>query len=359
MGEFLLYDYREGTKKARYDGDALGDNGFGTVFSNGLGPQFSGDTSFLTGMPSAPFVTQNPEPSISETFSSRIKMNNLRQEPQKYYRQGMPLFLFNPHNGLDEGSFDIFSIPNLNYYLEMAFLYKMERGQLTPRGEYGESPRQKQLELFEGYPTTIAEFERTIFPYGIMASSLEPTEIRKKWIASTLSGEATLVTNIWGDVGVGDYLYLKVVEKENDLDSLINFNGQRLGEATQGSFLQVVPHVDRGLRKPVRCIDFKNPGPEDADFYAKEHVRQRVYHTKANGLVDWEEGAKEGSESNLVTEFYTQGILYKIGRVLRLETSFPSQTGINEAMRSFQGWNDLKDHYITIEVFSHPTMWNF
>lgn len=357
MGEVLLYDYQEGIKRGR-DGLPLGNNGFGANFSEGLGG-FADGMDFLTGAPSNPLINQNPEPSISETFSVRIKMNNLRGEPQKYYRQGMPLFLFNPKNGLDEGTFDIFTIPNLNYYLEMAFLYKNERGQMTPRGHYGESPRQKQLQFFEGYPTTIEEFGRMILPFGIMASSLEPTEIRKRWIASTVTGEATLVTNIWGDLGVGDTVGLKVVEKKNDLDSLVNFSGQRLGEATQGSFLQVVPHVDRGLAKPVRCTNFKKPGPEDMDFYSKQHVQQRVYATKANGLVDWENGAFPDSTSNLVTDFYTQGIYYRLGRVIRLETSFPAQTDIDEAMRSFQGWNDLKDNYVTIEVYPHPQMWNF
>jgi hypothetical protein len=358
MSEVLLYDYREkGPVKRRIDGTPVGNNVFGTVFTDGLGPAFGGDMGFLTGVPSAPFVNQNPEPSISELFSSRIKMNHLRGEPQKYYRQGMPLFLFKPMNTLSEGTFDIFAIPNLNYYLEMAFLFKEERGLLSPRGQYGKSPRKKQLEFYDGYPTTVSEFGEMIYPYGIMTSSLEPTEIRKRWIASGLQGETTMVTNIWGEVEVGDIVGLKVVETENNLDSLINFNGQRLGEATQGKFLQVVPHIDRGLAKPVRCTNFKNPGPKDMDFYSKQYVRQKVYDT-SGGFVDWEKPLR-GKDSNLVADFYTQGIYYKLGRVLRVETSFPNQSDIDEAMRSFQGWNNLKDHYITIETHPHPQMWNF
>lgn len=330
---------------------------FGSPFGFGTSP-FQMGVGFPPQIPADMVTNENPDTTTSQKITHRLDINALRDGTQMHYEPGMPLLLYRAEQDINRNSYTVFTLQNINFYLEMAYLYMTERDKIPGRGHFAASPREGTLSWYSGYPTTVDEFCETVKPLGILESSDGAEGIRKRRVGTLVSGESNEVPNLWGNVTTGDMIGLKVAVVENTLEALYNPNGQGVAEPTPGKFLQVIPHVEKGLLKPIQCTNYKEPAPNDLDFYQSTAISQVKYNTDANGRVDWSAGKASDEYTPLEIDIYTQGAFIKIGRVKRVKGDIPGSGDINRAIRMYASWNELnRRSTLDIEVSPNQLLW--
>jgi hypothetical protein len=214
------------------------------------------------------------------------------------------------------------------------------------------------------WPVTIEQFTRTIYPLGVIRSFNDKKGVRKRRVAWQMEGRKTLPNLLapvpYGKTATypGTMMYagpdanVRLVVRSYDtaFRGRVGLSGKLEASATPGKFLQVKFGWEWGCRSPIHCTKLGEPQRGDLDFIDSMVIEQDIYgpdNYGPEGLINFrKEPLKQ--KSILQVDLYQGGMAYELGTVHRVDKN-PNTDDIELALRSFDGWERLKQ-YSTMEL---------
>lgn len=307
---------------------------------------------------SAPRVVTNNNPEFTgQPFVSTIKLNALSDDTQKKYAEGDCIFLYKPNRGISEQTYTGYSIWNLNYYLEMA--YVKSKLPIVQEIVNGRKRPSSALDRLDDFPVTIEQFQENLHHFGFFDSYTDKVKVRKRTCGLTVKGEVKRFPNIFapderGDtVSVGDTIALLVTMVENTQPGRLNMDGKVEAPGTLGKFLQVKGIWEHGSHHAIGCTRTGDPREGDVDFVADVTIPQLTADIDPNTHLVLNGTAKPSAKQPFMTSsVYRQGLVIPLGRIIRVNKP-PSKHDIDMALRSYTGWATLQK-YSTIDFWYNP-----
>lgn len=322
---------------------------WGNTTTGGLQPVLSYPNSLFSAPSSNPLgapgrvINNNPE-FTGQPQTATIQLAALSDDAQKLYEKGDMIFLYRPNRGVDEKCYPGFALWNMNYNLEMASIYRRDIKNRPPIHNEALT-KVSHMDRLDDWPVTIEEFTTAFSFFGIFNTSLDKKNQRKRKAACVLKGAVT-IPNIFApdsdgrNIGVGDTCYLHVGMYTSAHQGRMNTKGGIEATATNGQFLQVKGMWEKHSHSVIGSSKFMHPREGDADFLADMDIDQYDLPIDVlTGLVNTR-AQPQKREVPLVTKVYTQGLTYKLGRVVRT-TKDPTKTDVENAIRSNPGWASL------------------
>lgn len=309
--------------------------------------------------PGVLFRNMDPE-DTAQPWVFPLKIMALSDNYQSKYDDGDFLFLYNPFMDVNQGAYVAYAIHNLNYGLEICHRRRLERNEELVRdisadmSEHGK--RRTRKELYDNWPGTVKEFMKMFVPKGVVVSSLDKKNVRKRTLGIAEGGLVRRFPHIFVDErgrfpGVGDTVGLLVKPYHNDARGLIDLDGKATGSPTPGPFLQVKGYWEYDGRNPIHCTSSFKPSQGDVDFVDKITINQTIYEEDNDGMINFN---KQIGESKLTVDLYQQGYYIRLGRIVR-KSKDPSPSDIEAALRSKNGWVTLQKYSeVEIELEVNP-----
>lgn len=289
---------------------------------------------------------------------------NLTDESQMRYRQWDLLFFKSPDRFTPNQGYAMFSIPNLNYVLEMAQRNFLKGNQLLEleqqpgmtlsqieQEKVGHKRKFSPGDGLDAEPLTAREFASIYHLAGSMYSSTEKKNVRKRNLGVVMEGRVTMA-NIFGPVKVGDQVGLSVKQIENTYTSFVDLNGRSIGDPTPGKILQVRGHYEPQSISPIHCSRKGAPRDNDLDYWDHEArvLARKVGSTPITSgdpnsyrLLNWNKvSSGQGNFYSKPWQYssYEQGYYIPLGRV-QFVNKIPTKELVELAHRSFEHYGQL------------------
>jgi len=281
----------------------------------------------------SPMSGYKPTNELSTRAGMQITCAALTDESQLTISYGDALFSYNPGKEAKDESI-VMNLPTLNYYLEEAFV---TRSAVNSNMKESESVKRKVrgLDMYS-FPCTLQEFEESITFLGIMIGSNSPKGVRAKEIVVGIDGLISDIPNWMGSVELGDSVDLYVKYYQNKSTTRIRYDGQTIGRAIPGQYLQVKPYINHETRFPIVKQNKYEYSEKDASYLEPTVVRMDVVGDNlkypGSGLRDLL-GAPKVSNLPVLLELPKEALVYHLGTVTKYK-KIPTDYDVSLALRS-------------------------